>query len=36
MLGSNVDNRLKLTEHIDTTNARVEYNMALSNRLSKG
>ena len=35
MLNGNVDYRLKLIEHIDTTNARVEYNMALSNGLSK-
>jgi hypothetical protein len=35
MLDSNVDNRLKLIGHIDTTNARVEYNRALSNGLSK-
>ena len=36
MLDGNVDYRLKLIEHIDTTNARVEYNMALSNGLSRG
>ena len=36
MLDRLIDNRLKLIGHIDTTNARVEYNMALSNGLSKG